>query len=108
MTGSFIVQITLPAGRHAPINDDTQRARWFVPDEITINYTQEATNPGTVNESINPWDAVVTVNGFLITTGQAGRRRSFAQFRTDPGEGQNPIPDWVMEYVEKYHPSKRV
>ena len=93
-------------GAHPPIQDETSKRRWFVPDEVVISYVQEITDPRGVNESVAPLDVTAVVSGTLITSGATGRRRTSVTFRRD--EQADTVPDWLRGYVEDYMPSKLI
>lgn len=89
-----------------PIQDDSAKQRWFSPTEATINYEQEKTDPGGVEEKVTDWDVTVVVSGPLLTSGSTGRRPTRVTYRRD--SEQDTIPSWLNEHVERYHPSKHL
>lgn len=99
-----IAQVPLPK-KTAPIQEDGPKERWFQPDEVTISYVQEYTDPHGIDEAISPWDITAVVAGRVLTSGTAGARRSNVTYRDDP-EAQT-LPAWLQQYVDRYHPAKR-
>lgn len=98
--------VEVPVSGDLIVRDDTQRARYFEADKVTINYRQAFTDAGTADETSTPWEITAVVSGALLSGGAAGKRRASRTFRDDLDADEPSFPDWLQTIVDKFHPGK--
>lgn len=94
----------LPTGKY--LEEEGGRHRVFLAEEAAILYKQEFETGLTRDESLTAWEITVTVSGRLITSGVPGKRSIHRTYYDEPGS-PSTVPDWLDEYVDRYHPAKR-
>lgn len=102
VTINAVVEVPLEGG-DLVVRDDTQRARYFAADKVTVTYAQNYTDAGSDDEVIGPWEIAAAVSGPIITGGSTGKRRAS---RTFHDEDDSAFPSWLAEVIDRYHPGK--